>query len=311
MGPAGSLTLLLAALLVTAQALAAGAQPAQRVFVTLEGEDAVAAVDPVSLRVLTVTVVGPRPHNMAATGRYLLVALQGGQEAVVFDTTRPREVRKIALGAVPHDVDASAEGGRGYVLSAAGVLTLIGLPAGGVARRMALGGRPHNLLTVDDGVWITDIASPSVTIVDAQTGERTGSVRLAAAGHDLARRPGTDEIWITPWTGNGIMIADTRTRRAAAVVSVGTGPQHLAFTPDGREVWITETTSGTVFIVDAARRQVAGALRLGARPHHVAVDDRRAYMAAGPSDLIAIDTRARGIVARVRVGANPHDVVIY
>jgi YVTN family beta-propeller protein len=243
-------------------------------------------------------------------GNRVIVATQGSKSVSALDAASLREVRRIPVGVTPHDVAASADGRRAFVLSPDGLLVVVDPASGRILQRVALRGRLHDLAVLDEDIWITDIASPVVTIMNAGTGAGTATVFLPRPGHDLAMRPGAREVWITPWSGNAVVIIDARTRASLVVVRVGRSPQHLAFTPDGREAWITETESGTLSVIDAAQRRTVATITIGGRPHHIAVDGRRAYVADGPSSVVVVDVRTRAVTGRIPVGLDPHDVVI-
>ncbi len=287
------------------------AQRAGRIVVSNEGAGTVTVVDIASLRVEATIRVGPQPHNLAALpGGLVLVATQGAREISMVAPAPPGKTRRMRIPAVPHDVAAGIRG-RGYVLSAGGLLLTVDVQTARVIARTDLGGRPHDMAVVGDEIWVTDISRRDLTVVDGGKLTPIARMRLPSPGHDLAARPGADEVWITPWTGNEIAIVHRPSRQIRRWVKVGRSPQHLAFTADGREVWITETESERVYVVEASTGRVVGRIDLRGPPHHVAVAGRRAYVAIGPSSLVVIDIQQRQIIRRLRVGLHPHHVVVF
>lgn len=302
-----SLSLLLSGLLQ--ESFAAAADTPGAVYVSSELSDVVTVVAGEPPQVIGEVPVGNRPHNLEATsGGLLLVATQGEDSISVVDLGNdPPTVSRILIGAAPHDI-AVAEDGTAYVLSERGLVAHVDPASGSILETVELSGRPHNLIAAAGSIWITDISSRRLFVVDAGLSVR--ELPISIVGHALALRPGSTELWITPWDGNRSVIVDLGTGEEIADLQVGEDPshKHVAFNEDGSEAWLSEPASGSIFVVDASARSVAERIDVGGHPHHVRFADERAYVTVAPNDLVVFDARDRGVVERLSAGSGVHDV---
>lgn len=248
---------------------------------------------------------------MTALGQGLVVVANWRSTFIsVLDPANLRRTRSTPLRMRPHDVAAASDGTRVYVASEDQAVVFADLAAGRGLRSVRTGRRPHDLIEVGASVWVTDIATPAIYVLDARNGARLAALSLPRPGHDIAVRPDGKEVWATPLSGNTIFILDPGIRRLRGTLRLGRSPQHMAFSADGREIWITETTTSRIYVVDVEQRRLKATIALGGPPHHVALDARYAYVAVGPAHLVIIDLRTRAIVRRLEVGPDPHDVVV-
>ena len=253
--------------------------------------------------------MGSRPHNLEATSGGLLLVATWGEDAVsvVDPGDDPPTVRRIQLGAPPHDV-AVAEDGTAYALSERGLLAHFEPTSGDILETVELSGRPHNLIAAAGSIWITDISSRRLFIVGAGLDVR--ELPISIVGHALALRPGTTELWVTPWDGSRTVIIDLGSGEEIADFEVGEDPshKHVVFTDDGREAWISEPASGSIFVVDASTRGLAERIEIGGHSHHVRIACERAYVTAAPDELVVLVARGYDVIGRLSAGPGVHDV---
>jgi DNA-binding beta-propeller fold protein YncE len=116
---------------------------------------------------------------------------------------------------------------------------------------------PRSLARAPDGsFWVVNQDSHSLTIHDAATGARTGSVSL-----DYASRPfgivihGTN-AYVSLEATSRVARIDTMTREVTGRAEVGPMPRGISVTADGRELFVARFISpdanGEVYRVDAA-----------------------------------------------------------
>ena len=288
----------------------AAAESAQTVYVSSEASGTVVAVDAASLQVLRQIDIGDRPHNLEMTPDGLLViATQGTDSVAVLDPTKDQApVQRHAIGAPPHDVAAADHGRTVFVVSGRGPLVRLDPATGRILQTIELEGSPHNVIASGESAWITDVSARRILIVDED--QSVEALPISIVGHDLAVRPASGELWVTPWNSLRVIVLDRETRKEIAGFEVGQHPshKHVAFTEDGNEAWITEPASGSLFVVDAQARRLLEAVDLGGHPHHVSFAAGRAYVAAGPEELVVLDVNSREVVGRQTVGSGVHDV---
>jgi len=217
-------------------------------------------------------------------------------------------VKRVGIGAPPHDLALGGDGRTAFVVSAGGLLARFDPISGRIHQRVVLGGSPHNVAVFGTTAWITDISSRRLLVVDEGTGTREAPISIV--GHDIALRPGSRELWITPWNGNRVVIVDAETRKEVAEVRVGRDPshKHIAFSVEGSEAWVTEPSSGRLFVVDARSRKTVNEVDLGGHPHHVRLAAGRVYVAVGPDELVVLDATSRIPVGRLVLGSGVHGV---
>lgn len=289
----------------------AAAEPSHAIYVTSEASGTVAVTDGGSLQLVRRIEVGDRPHNIEATPDGLLVvATQGADTVSVIDPTAdPATIRRIGIGAPPHDLALGTDGRTVFVVSERGLLARLDPASGRILGKVKLGGRPHNLIVWREAAFLTDTATRRIVVLD---GETPKGLPISIVGHDLAVRPGSEELWVTPWNSDRAVVVGLKERKEIAGFRVGRTPshKHLAFTEDGSEAWITEPQSGSLFVVNAQTRKVVATIDLGGHPHHVRFAAGKAYVAVGPTDLVALDVKARSIIGRQAVGSDIHDVAL-
>ncbi|MCZ6558190.1 MAG: hypothetical protein O7A69_10490 [SAR324 cluster bacterium] len=294
--------------LVLAKALFASAP--QVVYVTSEDVGMLSVVDASSRRLIRTIEIGHRPHNLVVNeDGLLLIATQGIDAVSVVDPRQePVTVKRVGIGAPPHDLAVGGDGRTVFVGSRRGLLARFDPISGRIHQKVALGGSPHNVAVFGAAAWITDISSRRLLVVDEGSGAL--EVTISIVGHDIALRPGSSELWVTPWNGNHIVIVNAETRKEVAKVPVGRNPshKHITFSAEGNEAWVTEPSSGRLFLVDARSRRTVNEVDLRGRPHHVRFAAGRVYVAVGPDELVVLDATSRIPVGRIALGSGVHGV---
>ena len=152
--------------LVFGRELFAGAP--QVINVTSEDAGTLSMVDASSLRLIRTIEVGHQPHNIEVTRDGLLVIATQGIDAVsVIDPRQePVTVKRVGIGAPPHDLALGGDGRTVFVVSSGGLLARFDPISGRIHQRVALGGSPHNVAVFGAAAWITDISARRLLVVD-------------------------------------------------------------------------------------------------------------------------------------------------
>lgn len=280
--------------------------PRQIVWVSVEDDGRVVAVDLRARKVIRRFRVSGTPHNLTVSGNTVAVALQdSGRLALI----RDRKVREVELGGSPHDVKAA---GDLLVVANEGAarLDLVSI-AGDRLGAIALKANPHDLAIAPGGriAWVTLDGSDEMALV--HLGRRT-VLRYVPTGrrpHDLLFTP-DGRLWVTDWDG-GLHVF--RRGRLLQTIPTGVEAHHLAFTPGGgrRQVWLTDHGAHQVFVIDARSLEVVAELDTGGAPHHVAITPDGRWAVVVDHDhgrVLVFRASTHRMVARISVGAGPHGV---
>ena len=209
-----------------------------------------------SLRVLKVFGGLAYPHDaeISPDGRFAYVTEEHGGRIAVLNLERRRVVRRVRVGAGPHDLAVSGDGGR---------------------------------------VWVTHgRARRTLTIVDSTRPWRAEAIgrtrRDRAAPHDIFWSPVGERVFVTYWDSPLLGVYRADTGRVVARRRAGVLPHHVAAGPEGNFVWVTDHGSryATVFAGGSARR--LRVVPVGREPHHAALLGGRAVVASHRAGRITV-----------------------
>jgi len=331
---------LLATSLLISVLAAAGAQAAERLYVSDETGGNVVIVDPQQQRVVTRIAVGKRPRGIqiAPDLRKVYVALSGspiGGPNVdesklpppdrrydgigVVDLASQKLLHTYQSGADPETFALSHDGKTLYVSNEdVGQMSAVDLASGKVRATVAVGSEPEGVAVSDDDriVYVTCETANSIYVVDAHTmkvlaqiptGKRPRAIYLANAAQ---RGYATDEF------SAALTVFDTHDFKPVATLQLGdpaaVRPMGIAST-DGRKLYVTTGRFGALLEVDPESARVVRTVeKVGQRPWGLALsrDGTRAYTANGPSgDVSVIDVPSGRVEARIPVGGSPWGIV--
>lgn len=287
------------------------------------------------------TSVPLQPGPPAVRTGEVWVATESGS-LVRIDVDAARVVERRTTPGPAHNVTAMPDGRAAATVATRGAIAL----GGGTEEVIEVGGRPHDVKSVGDGLVVTDGGSPRLLLVDPSG--QVGAVALRGIPHDVAvtsdglrawvtlegrgdlvevdlaarrvarevptgRRPHdlllapTGGVWVTDWGGSLYRVGDDGS--VGGELALGREAHHLAFSADGAELWVTDSPGRSVSVIDVQRQELVARVDLPGAPHHVAViGDRVAIADSTNGRLILLDRRTRQVVAQVDVGAAPHGV---
>ena len=136
------------------------AQSSHIAYITSESAGAVSGVDTTSNRIVWQADVRGRPHNLEVTADGLVVVATQGIDAVSIVDATPGvgEVKRVTIGAPPHDIALDSDGQTVFVVSERGLLLRLDPATGRILERLKLKGTPHDLVRQGQVVWITDVS---------------------------------------------------------------------------------------------------------------------------------------------------------
>jgi len=163
----------------------------KRVFITLQGTDALAAIDLEKLELLWTKPVGKAPAGVLWNKGKLLVTNMGGDDMAVVNPADGRVEKRLKIGRGTHQVFAAPDGKVLYVNSRLdGSVTALNPDTLAVIRTYKVPGGPDCLEVAPDGkIWITRRWAEKVAVLDPVSGAfETVNVGRSPHGIFLAPR---------------------------------------------------------------------------------------------------------------------------
>jgi DNA-binding beta-propeller fold protein YncE len=223
---------------------------------------------------LVTVSLGDRPHDVKATGDWLVVANEAGRR-IDLVTVQGEVGPSVPLRAEPHDVAVDPSGRWAWAtMNGDDALAVVDLDAAAVDRYVPTGAAPHDLLFAPDGrLWVTDWQG-RLLVLDGD--EVVHSSELGVEAHHLAFTPDGGQAWITDHGANELLVLDTDTVELVEAVALPGAPHHLAIPADGALAAVADHTNGQLLVFRTETREQVGAVDVGAGPHGV--------WAAAPTD---------------------------
>ncbi len=206
--------------------------------------------------------------------------------------------------------------------AATGARSAVGTDDAAVAT-VKVGARPADLAldAIGGRLYVLDVDSGSVTVMDTATNVVTGSFPVPVAAFDLVLDATRGVIYVVSGghsEGPGVVTTvDTATQRAvASAVLPGEAASPVLDARRGRlYVPVTDPDSGegAVAIVAVPSTRVLKVMRVGNAPWAVALDasGKRLYVGSEqPARISVIDTVASRVVARISVRTSPQYLLV-
>ncbi len=142
-------------------------------------------------------------------------------------------------------------------------------------------------------LWIADLASDRIAVVDTATDTRLGGLRVRSSAADLAASADESTVWVAMSGGDTVVAIDTDTREVAQTGSVSEGdlvdeegdrlphsnPNSLVYEPETDRLFVTRGADNAVSVLDARTLEQLGSLPTSWWPTDIAIG-------AAPGDLL-------------------------
>jgi len=122
-----------------------------------------------------------------------------------------------------------------------------------------------------DEVWITNRSAHTVSVLDAATGQITGS--FASGGYFPIRvkfTPDGERAFVSNAMSNSVAVFDADSRELVASIDVGAIPVGILITPDGERAFVANTRDNKVTVIDTQALEVTGDFETGPEPDGMA-----------------------------------------
>ena len=184
-------------------------------------------------------------------------------------------------------------------------------------------------------VYIADEEANTVSVIDAASFKKIGSIPVGQGPHNVQVAPDGKWVWVTnngepgksdekmppakmpksehaemPGAG-AVWAIDTATDTVVARIAVGIHPAHVVVATDGRNAYVVNGGDNTVSVVDTAAQRVVDTIPVGSFPHgmRISPDGKQVWVANLKGGTVSvIDTASRKEIAQIAVGKGPAQV---
>lgn len=278
---------------------------------------------------------------LLASTALLLAACMGKQTAVVTADEQGQvlsvihadgHVTPVAVPAMPHNVQISADGKRIFATGMTGGHAEHHMTGGGAllmldADRMdssavtmlALGKHPAHVITDKSGktVYVTDSESDSVLVVDAVTRKLVRSLPTGKFPHGLRMNPERPELYTANVKDGTVSVINLTTNRETHRIPVGGKPIQVAVTPDGKKLYVSLAKDSAVAVVDLSSYNKIKGISVSHAPAQLYADPKGRYIYSanqGTSEnpgrtISVINTVTDQVEKQIETGRMPHGIV--
>jgi YVTN family beta-propeller protein len=271
----------------------------------------------------TTVSVGKLPTGIAATNTtgYVANANSNTVSAIGLTLNPPAVVGSpIPVGQFPAALALSQDGSRLYVANFRGnSLTIVSTADNSIAHTVAVGIDPDGVLEVGGSVYVANLLSGTISVVNPGTGTTGPPISLPAGTKGAAAPSGMVAI------GSTLYVDDVRNGRTDEVdltgtnptvsVTVGTWPAYIALA--GSIGYVANPGSNSVSVLDLSNTPptVTATPTVGTAPYGLAAAPAslgEVFVSnSGSNNLSVIDTTSHAVVGSpVHVGATPDAVAV-
>ncbi len=279
-------------------------------------EDTVSYVDAISGETVGVINVDHNPHEVAVTadGSISYVTNSGGGTVSVLDNRNFTELQRIShpLFKFPHGVGLSADERELFIAATrSNRVFVIDTSDMEVKEVIATHQKATHMIYLDPDrtrVYIPNIGSDNITIMDAATREIITHIPVGAGPEGAAVHPDGQTLYVANQHDNNLHVIDLESYEVVANRRLGTCPIRLTFTPDGRYALIPNRESNDLSIIDTARQWEIKRIPTGVWPGGTVVDGKgsRAFVANNKTnDISVIDMEGIVEITRYPAGIHP------
>lgn len=240
--------------------------------------------------------IGQLPSAVAADAQRIYVTLHGNAALAVFNATTFLQTASIRVGFGPNAVAVSSANGRVYVAntysSTVSVIdpTRIGTANNPVIATITVPDSPVALAISTDGLsaWTLSSAIPTLSRLDLASNTVTNRIALPISPAGLALSADGTRAYVTGF-GPKVSTVDIQ---AGAVLNTASLPEcdaprcvamAAAVSGDGKTVYVANTSLNQIAVMDAAKGEITGNIRVQLAPRGLALGPAPRPPTPGPS----------------------------
>ena len=300
--------------------------PSPALLVLNKEDNALAIVDPMSLKVVATIPTGAGPHEVtpSADGKRAYVANYGsfgpnaepGRTISDIDLVDQKEVRQVDLGALrrPHGIEF-ADGEVYFTAEANKVIARWNPTSNQLDWILGTGqGRTHMLFLTKDlsKIFTSNVDSDTISVFERSkdpSGWTAIVIPVGKGPEGGSLSPDEKEFWAANSGDGSVSIIDLVTKKVTQTIDVQTKHSNrLKFSLDGKLVLISDLGSGDVVFVDVPSRKVTKRLKVGKNAEGILIppEGSKAYVAAAADNkVVIIDLKRLEVVGEIATGKGP------
>lgn len=298
---------------------------AETVFVTLEKDNALAVLDPMTGQLIKTIDIGQRPRGIAISpdNKYLYIATSDDNTVKIIDAETYKEVGQLPSGEDPETFALNPKGDRLYVSNEDdNLVTVIDIPSKKAIAQIKVGVEPEGIAVSPDNQWVVSASETTNMIhwIDAKTNKIVENTLVDPRPRAAAFTADNSQLWVTSEIAGTLMILDTKTKKIIKTIRLDIPgvtadkiqPVGVVIDKASRWGYVAIGPANRVIVVNAQTFELEKFLLVGSRVWNLAFspDEKRLYTTNGKSnDVSIIDLENHKVVKSVGVGRFPWGVV--
>jgi len=287
-----------------------------------KSDNALAIIDPHTLKVLGTVPTGTAPHEVAASadGRLAFVCNYGtgpapGNTISIIDIGARKELTRLDLGPLVRPHGITEAGGKIYfTIEGSRAVARIDPGTRRIDWIMGTGqdGTHMVVVTPDNSkLYTANIAAGTVTMIrlaPVQGADSITQIPVGKGSEAIDMSPDGREVWIAHRSDSGMSVIDTATDKVKAIFQTAKSPFRVKFTPDGRRVLVSDPMTGEIIVYDASLHQETRRIKIGGAPVGILIqpDGTRAYIAETQANKVAVlDLSSMEVISTIEPGREP------
>lgn len=311
--------------------------PATALLVLNKGDNSLAIVDPISLKVVGRVPAGADPHEVVASadGKLAFISNYGsGHTLSVVDLVAQKALPAVELGAMhsPHGL-AVADGKIYFTAEGSKVIGRYDPASQVIDWVLGLGqNRTHMILVSPDAkrIFTSNVNSDTISLIEKSSSPGgPGGPRGGFGGPPPGAGPGgppfeggppgpptggPGDANRPPGPPNGPPGGFGQPDWSETHIAVGHGPEGFDLSPDGKEIWAANSHDGTVSIIDVAKKAVAETLTIPTRFANrlkFTLDGKQVLISdLGSNDLVVVDASSRKEIKLIKLAGGSAGILM-
>ncbi len=162
-------------------------------------------------------------------GSKLLVANRDSNDLAIIDTTSLKVLQRIATGAHPFGIAASADSKKVFSVNVyANSLSILDL-SNGSSQTIAVGEHPYCVIVSPDNryAYVTNTQADSVSVIDLELGKEISKIHVGGFPEGINYDAKRQKIYVANWFDNSVSVIDASSHKH--LKDIPTGKQSRAF----------------------------------------------------------------------------------
>ena len=302
-------------------------------YVTVQPENAVYAVDPTTGAIIANISVGSYPRDVVVNpyNGMVYVVNQGSDSVSVIDGTTNRVVSTVPVGRNPVEIAVNTKTGLVYVPDELShELTVINGSTNLVIAEVTLGcsgpctnsttGVPNSVdVDPDTGiVYVVSNGVDSIQLVNGSSNQVVETVRVGTYPDGVAVDPQSGTAYVANMLNNSVSVVDPLTGTVVETLNVGVHPGDVAYDQTMGDIFVANEGNNSISVIGATTNALLSNIRVGAageNPSGITVDSASGdvYAAVPSSGNVTVIAECNSSICHSISGSTPscgsYDVV--